>query len=194
MLQQSHGCAWSASAAQMLPPQVCYQVCRETVCVLHLTLWAWLLPGWQLQRSGNPLSARLCRVCALHLRCTLLWPVQRLQGRKASPRLTCSAQTALLAARLPRGGAGITMPLLKSLSLFCGCSIEFDMALQWRLHLRKFAAAKKQLQESHIRELVAILVEWQQVGLQPSSSGMLESTVLQLMLAQLSGIFNVTQS
>ena len=68
------------------------------------------------------------------------------------------------------------------------------MALQWRLHLRKFAAAKKQLQESHIRELVAILVEWQQVGLQPSSSGMLESIVLQLMLAQLSCIFNVNQS
>ncbi len=65
--------------------------------------------------------------------------------------------------------------LLPFLSLFvlCGCSIEFDTALQWRLHLRKFAAAKEQLQESHIRELVAILAEWRKVGVKLHSAARL---------------------
>ena len=87
--------------------------------------------------------------------------------------------------------------------LFCGCSIEFDTALQWRLHLRKFAAAKEQLQKSHIRELVAILTDWQKVGvkfpllvginfpllpgLSWQSRSLLDSVALQPMLAKLSG-------
>ena len=58
----------------------------------------------------------------------------------------------------------VTLLLFLKLILFCGCSIEFDTALQWRLHLRKFAAAKEQLRTSHVRELVAILADWQRVG------------------------------